>query len=84
MNNPSLILFKSVTYAQRGGRVLAQKGISSYMIRSQAALGGGSCSYALKVRPETLSKALAVLNETNIPYGKVYQTDPMGRFIEYR
>ena len=84
MNNPSLILFKSVTYAQRGGRVLAQRGISSYMIRSQAALGGGSCSYALKVRPELLQRSLAALNETNIPYGKVYQTDRSGNFIEDR
>lgn len=83
MKNPSLILFKSVTYAQRGSRVLAQRGISSTMIRSQAALGGGSCSYALKVRPEALQKSLAVLNETRIPYGKVYQTDQMGNFIEY-
>ena len=84
MNNPSLILFKSVTYAQRGGRVLSQKGISSYMIRSQAALGGGSCSYALKVWPELLQRSLAALDDSRIPYGKVYVTDRSGNFAEYR
>lgn len=54
------------------------------MIRSQAALGGGSCSYALKVRPELLQRSLAALDDSRIPYGKVYVTDRSGNFAEYR
>ncbi len=78
----SLIVFKSVTYAQRASRVLAQNGIGSDMVRTQAILGGGSCSYALKVKPQALQRAASVLRGSGIPFGKLYAADRFGNYVE--
>ena len=76
----SLIVFRSVTYAQRGSRVLAQNGIGSNMIRAQAVLGGGSCSYALKVSTQSLQQAAAILQHSKIPYTALYAPDRFGHY----
>lgn len=61
-----LILFKSITYAQRASRSLACHGIASTMIKPPVSLGK-SCSYALKLRQDRLSDAAALLRRNNIP-----------------
>ena len=61
-----LIIFKSITYAQRASQILAAKGIASTMIKPPVSLGK-SCSYALKLRQEELAGAAALLRRSNIP-----------------
>ncbi len=80
MKNPSLMIFRSVTYAQRAGRVLEKQGITTYMLRSQAILGGGSCSYALKVAPRELERSLEILHQCEIPVNGVYVLDQWGHY----
>lgn len=76
-----LIIFRSVTYAQRASRVLAQNGISSTMIKPQASLAGGSCAHALKVSPNTLQRAAALLRTSQIPFTQLYATDRFGNYV---
>lgn len=80
MKDASLMIFRSVTYAQRAGRVLEKQGITTYMLRSQAILGGGSCSYALKVAPRQLEHSLEILRQCQIPVNGVYVLDKWGHY----
>ena len=80
MKDASLMIFRSVTYAQRAGRVLEKQGITTYMLRSQAILGGGSCSYALKVAPRQLEHSLEILRQCQILVNGVYVLDKWGHY----
>ena len=55
-----LIIFKSITYAQRASRILAAKGIASTMIKPPV-------SVCRKLRQEELAGAAALLRRSNIP-----------------
>ena len=66
------IIFRSVTYAQRGERVLARAGISAYILKPPVSLGQGSCSYTLKVRADKLRRALEALRRARVPFGGVF------------
>ena len=54
--------------------------IGSNMIRAQAVLGGGSCSYALKVSTQSLQQAAAILQRSKIPYTALYAPDRFGHY----
>ena len=57
-----------------------EQGITTYMLRSQAILGGGSCSYALKVEPKRLERSLEILRQCQIPVNGVYVLDQWGHY----
>ena len=57
-----LILARSVTYAQRMQRALDRAGIGRRVFRAPRDLTNLGCAYALKLAPERLREALAVLH----------------------
>ena len=69
-----LILFKSITYAQKGAVHLKNSGISSYLIRTPVSLSGGGCGYSLKVKCFETEKAKRILEEKNIAYISSYKS----------
>lgn len=79
-----LIVFQSVTYAQRGANLLQNAGFFSTIVRAQASLGGGSCSYGLKFRAESPARAVDILNRNAVPYKKIYTANAIGGFIEIK
>lgn len=73
-----LILFRSLTYAQRGKHALEGEGIYSSLIKAPIGTEGGGCSYALRLPRKKLEKALDILRAANIRFGRVYEQNEAG------
>ena len=64
--NHALILCRSVTQAQRLGRLLATRGIAARMFRAPVGLTERGCSYALRLREEALADAILLMKQHGI------------------
>ena len=69
--NHYLIVCRSVTQAQRAGRLLTSYGITNQVFRSPAGLTERGCSYSVRVRSEQLDRAMGVLRANQITPVKV-------------
>lgn len=64
-----LLTARSITRAQRMDAELRKRGITAALIRAPANLSERGCAYALRLRPEKLDAALAILRNTGLmPY----------------
>ena len=72
MNFDWLITFQSVTYAQRGERLLQQKGINCALRRTPRELSQKGCGYCLAIRGRDAIGAVELLRENEVPFGKLY------------
>ena len=68
------ITFRSVTPAQRGQRVLQRAGVDSLIQRTPRWMAEKGCGYCLRLRPEELMRAVALLRRENVIFSKVYAT----------
>ena len=69
--NHHLIVCRSVTQAQRAGRLLTSFGITNQVFRSPAGLTERGCSYSVRVRSEQLARAMGILRHHQINPVKV-------------
>ena len=72
MKNEWLITFRSVTFAQRGERVLHSRGIQCAMQRTPKKLTERGCGYCLRLRDGDVRKAVEILRREKLSYEKVY------------
>ena len=77
-----LITFRSVTYAQRGERLLNRRGERCSLKRTPRWMEEQGCGYALKVRSAEIGPATALLAERQIPIRRVYLQKPDGLLEE--
>ena len=77
-----LIMCRSLTYAQRIVHTLDRAGINAWLIRSPASVSPSGCSYSVKIAQQNLSKALTVLNRTQLPYLGIYVGSPAQGYQE--
>lgn len=68
------ITFRSVTPAQRGQRVLQRAGVDTLIQRTPRWMAEKGCGYCLRLRPEELMRAVALLRRENVIFSKVYAT----------
>ena len=59
--NQCLIVCRSVTQAQRAGRLLTSAGITNRVFRSPVGLTERGCSYSIKVRESGFHRAISLL-----------------------
>ena len=76
------ITFRSVTFAQRGEKVLSQNHIRVNLLRTPRWMEEQGCGYALRVRAQEIEPAVALLRERQIPMRRVYVQRPEGQFEE--
>ena len=67
-----MITFRSVTPAQRGEGALKRAGIDCALQRTPRKMEEQGCGYCLKLLCAQAIRAVAVLQEQQIPYRKVY------------
>jgi len=67
-----LITFRSVTPAQRGEGVLQRGGFSCSLRRTPRWMQEQGCGYSVRVRYQDAYRCVALLQENQIPYRKVY------------
>ena len=66
------ITFRSVTYAQRGERLLSRAGFRCSIRRSQRWMAEKGCGYSLRLKTGNIRQAVALLQSEELPMGKVY------------
>ncbi|MBR2890107.1 MAG: DUF3343 domain-containing protein [Oscillospiraceae bacterium] len=76
------VTFRSVTYAQRGERVLRSAGIGCSMQRTPRVLEERGCGYSLALSAGALYQAVAALRQGNVPFRRVYLRDGDGSIRE--
>lgn len=84
MQQSCLILFRSLTYAQRGRHILERAGITAVVRKAPAAVTDRGCAYGLKLRLDRLSQALTALKAAGADHGRVFQYEPDGVLREVR
>ena len=72
MKNEWLITFRSVTFAQRGERILRNSRIACQMQRTPKHLTERGCGYCLRFPGGNVSEAMDILRREKLPYEKVY------------
>ena len=76
------ITFRSVTYAQRGERLLMEQGIRCTVQRTPRWMEEQGCGYALKIRAAEIEPATALLAQRQIPIRRVYLQSKDGHLEE--
>ena len=66
-----LIVYRSVTQAQRAGRLLTSIGITNQVFRSPVGLTERGCSYSVRIRSADLNSALSLLQSRQLNPVKV-------------
>lgn len=82
MEHEMLITFRSITYAQRGERILQNFGIRCYLQRTPGHLSERGCGYCLHLRPADAQTAVGLLRANQAPFGKVYASRENGALEE--
>lgn len=70
--NVYYITFRSVTFAQRGERVLREKGLRCALRRTPKWMEEQGCGYSLRLHTGDIRGALDILNRARVPYRRVY------------
>ena len=66
------ITFRSVTFAQRGERILNAKGIRCTLQRTPHWMQEQGCGYCLKLSVQNIEEVVHLLRRSNVPMRKVY------------
>ena len=66
------ITFRSVTFAQRGERVLSGAGVSCTLQRTPKWMEEQGCGYCLRLRLDTVARAVGLLRQNKVPMRRVY------------
>ena len=67
------ITFRSVTFGQRGQRLLERAGISCTLQRTPRWMEQQGCGYYLKLREEDCRRGTELLRSNGVSFRKVYQ-----------
>ena len=78
----AIILFRSLTHAQRGIRGLQSGGIPATLVRAPAGLSDRGCAYGALVAPRRAAHAVRTLDGLEISHGKVFLPDEDGAYRE--
>ena len=70
--NVYLITFRSVTYAQRGERLLNRRGERCSLRRTPRWMEEQGCGYSLRLQTDNIERAVALLRGEQLPMRKVY------------
>lgn len=78
------ITFRSVTFAQRGEKLLAQRNLRVSLMRTPRWMEEQGCGYALKIWTRDLPAVLKLMQENGIRLRKVYAQREEGDLEEVK
>lgn len=76
------ITFRSVTYAQRGEKLLSRQNLRVSLMRTPRWMEEQGCGYALKLWTNDISAAVRLLREGRVQLRRVYSQLEDGRMEE--
>ena len=68
---PTLIMFRSLTYAQRAARSLQRNGIPADITKAPQGTTDRGCTYCLRVAESRLYATLNALQQDGIEHGRI-------------
>ena len=78
------ITFRSVTYAQRGEKILQDEGIRCTLLRTPRWMEEQGCGYCLRLWAKEAKTVLYRLQQHQIPYRKVYIQGRDGQLEDWK
>ncbi len=78
------ITFRSVTFAQRGEKLLNQKGIRCSLQRTPRWMEEQGCGYSLRLWTKDAASAVELLQSNMVPLRKVYVQNGNGTLEEVK
>lgn len=72
MNKEWIVTFRSVTFAQKGERVLRRRGMDCRLARTPKQLSERGCGYCLRLRGTDAMPAVTILRSEAVEFEKVY------------
>ena len=78
------ITFRSVTYAQRGEKMLNQRNIRCTLQRTPRCMEEQGCGYCLRLRTDDIMPAVRLLRGAQVPFRRVYVQSRDGDVEEVR
>ena len=79
---PILIMFRSLTYAQRASYMLARGGIGADVIKAPQETTDRGCTYCIRIAEGKLYRALDILERSGIARGRILQRQADGSYRE--
>ena len=79
---PVIFLFRSITYAQRGLRVLQQAGVPASIVKAPMGASPRGCSQGLRISGRFLADAVLTLRNAGISWESAILLRPDGSFTE--
>lgn len=76
------ITFRSVTFAQRGEKLLVGKGYHCRMQRAPRWMESQGCGYALRIWGREIAPAVELLRQEGVPMRRVYAQTEGGQLEE--
>ena len=76
------ITFRSVTFAQRGEKILSAAGIRSSLLRTPRWMEEQGCGYCLRLWTESPAEAVELLKRNKVPMRKLYVQRSDGQLEE--
>ena len=67
------ITFRSVTFGQRGQRLLENAGIHCVLQRTPRSLEEQGCGYCLRLQEKDCTRAMALLRANQVSFRKLYR-----------
>ncbi len=77
-----VVMCRSLSYAQRGQRLLAGNNIVSYIIKAPQSVTLEGCSYGLRIKAADIDKSVMILKSSGIRVGKMFKVDINGSYDE--
>ena len=77
-----IILFRSLTHAQRGVYTLRAQGIPATVVKAPPETTDRGCTYAAGISQRYLRRALSALDSGEVPHGRVFVPGPEGKYRE--
>ena len=74
--NGYCITFRSITFAQRGERMLQLGGVGCSLQRTPKWMEERGCGYCLRISRHQLADGVRLLRQGKIPFRKVYSLEP--------
>lgn len=84
MRQDCLILFRSLTYAQRAAHLLERSGMTATVRKAPQGLTDRGCTYCVRLRANLLSSALTLLKQRGLEHGMVFLSREDGSWQEVR
>jgi len=77
------VTFRSVTYAQRGERVLGNAGLRCTLLRTPRWMEEQGCGYCLRIWTQDIHRAVSILRSHQLPLRKIYIQARDGQLEEW-